>query len=87
MHHAFSLFLTTGAKLLNVPQVFDNFNPKIRQIVESFSTFDYLAQTGTKLSNLLHLSDKFSTASPRLLFVNVLKLRMFPMQRLKINFS
>jgi len=42
MHHAFSLFLTTGAKLLNVPQVFDNFNPKIRQIVESFSTFDYL---------------------------------------------
>ena len=41
MHHAFSLFLTTGAKLLNVPQVFDNFNPKIRQIVESFSTFDY----------------------------------------------
>ena len=42
MHHAFSLFLTTGAKLLNVPQIFDNFNPKIRQIVESFSTFDYL---------------------------------------------
>ena len=85
MHHAFSLFLTTGAKLLNVPQVFDNFNPKIRQIVESFSTIS--AQTGTKLSNLPHLSDKFSTASPRLLFVNVLKLRMFPMQRLKINFS
>lgn len=42
MHHASPLFLTTGAKLLNVPQVFDNFNPKIRQIVESFSTFDYL---------------------------------------------
>lgn len=42
MHHAFSLFLTTGAKLLNVPQVFDNFNPKRCQIVGSFSTFDYL---------------------------------------------
>ena len=42
MHDAFSLFFDCGAKLLNVPQVFDNFNPKIRQIVESFSTFDYL---------------------------------------------
>ena len=70
MHHAFSLFLTTGAKLLKVSR---------------HSTIS--AQTGTKLSNLPHLSDKFSTASPRLLFVNVLKVRMFPMQRLKINFS
>jgi len=49
MHHAFSLFLTTGAKLLNVPQVFDNFNPKIRQIVESFSTFDYLGSNGYQI--------------------------------------
>ena len=32
----------SGNNLLNVPQLFDNFNPKIRQIVESFSTFDYL---------------------------------------------
>ncbi len=40
MHSRF--FFDYRGKLLNVPQVFDNFNPKRCQIVESFSPFDYL---------------------------------------------
>lgn len=35
-----SLFFDCGAKLLNVPQIFDNFDPAGCQIVESFSAFD-----------------------------------------------
>lgn len=37
MPDAFSLFFDCGAKLLNVPQIFDNFDPAGCQIVESFS--------------------------------------------------
>ena len=38
MPDAFSLFFDCGAKLLNVPQIFDNFDPAGCQIVERVAT-------------------------------------------------
>ena len=44
MHSLHSCFFLTagGAKLFNVPQLFDNIDPARCRIVECFSTFDNL---------------------------------------------
>ncbi len=42
MHSRFFFLTAGGAKLLNVPQIFDNFGPARCRIVESLTTFDNL---------------------------------------------
>ena len=49
MHFCFSASFDCEAKLLNIPQLFDNFGPTGCEIVECFSTFDNLGLIGNQI--------------------------------------
>ena len=69
MHSLHSCFFLTagGAKLFNVPQLFDNIDPARCRIVECFSTHSTIsAQTGVKVSYLPHVFDNFGRHAEQL---------------------